>query len=50
MIPGHENVGTVEEVGPGVSGFEVGDRVGTSVFRGSCGAYHLWHLRLTPYT
>jgi NADPH:quinone reductase-like Zn-dependent oxidoreductase len=41
MIPGHENVGIVKEIGEGVSGFQVGDRVGTSVFRASCGAYRL---------
>jgi propanol-preferring alcohol dehydrogenase len=37
MIPGHENVGTVAVIGLGVKDFEVGDRVGVSLFQNSCG-------------
>jgi len=36
-IPGHEPVGEVEETGPGVTSLEVGDRVGTTWIRGTCG-------------
>jgi NDMA-dependent alcohol dehydrogenase len=36
MIAGHEGAGVIEEVGPGVTGFEVGDHVVTS-FVPSCG-------------
>lgn len=35
FIPGAEGVGTVEAVGPGVSGFAVGDRVGYAGLLGS---------------
>src|ERR1700693_4205542 len=37
MVPGHEIVGIVTEVGPSVSKFAVGDRVGVGVFIDSCG-------------
>jgi propanol-preferring alcohol dehydrogenase len=36
-VPGHEAVGTVEELGPGAARFSVGDRVGVAWLRGSCG-------------
>jgi D-arabinose 1-dehydrogenase-like Zn-dependent alcohol dehydrogenase len=36
-IPGHEPVGEVVEVGPGVTSRRVGDRVGTTWIRGTCG-------------
>lgn len=36
-VPGHEGVGVVEEVGPGVAGISVGDTV-LQVFVGSCGS------------
>ena len=36
-ITGHEPVGEVVEVGPGVTSREVGDRVGTTWIRGTCG-------------
>jgi alcohol dehydrogenase/propanol-preferring alcohol dehydrogenase len=36
-ITGHEPVGEVVEVGPGVSSRKVGDRVGTTWIRGTCG-------------
>lgn len=37
MVPGHETVGVVVAVAEGVTDFEVGDRVGTLLFRGGCG-------------
>lgn len=37
MIPGHESVGIVHQLGEGVEGFAIGDHVGLSVFRDSCG-------------
>lgn len=36
-ITGHEPVGEVVEVGPGVTSRRVGDRVGTTWIRGTCG-------------
>jgi len=36
-IPGHEGVGVVEALGPGVKGFTVGERVGVGWFGGMCG-------------
>lgn len=36
MVPGHEIVGIVSEVGEGVSKFKVGDRIGVGVFIDSC--------------
>jgi 2-desacetyl-2-hydroxyethyl bacteriochlorophyllide A dehydrogenase len=38
IIPGHEFSGTIHEMGPGVNGFEVGERVTAdpSLFCGSC--------------
>ena len=36
MVPGHEIVGIVSEVGSGVSKFKVGDRIGVGVFIDSC--------------
>ncbi|MET7755931.1 NAD(P)-dependent alcohol dehydrogenase [Streptomyces sp. NPDC005389] len=36
MVPGHEIAGVVAEVGPGVSRFQVGDRVGVGCFVDSC--------------
>lgn len=36
MVPGHEIVGIVTAVGPGVTKFAVGDRVGVGVFIDSC--------------
>jgi propanol-preferring alcohol dehydrogenase len=38
LIPGHEIVGVVEQVGDGVSGFQLGDRVGIPWLGYSCGA------------
>ncbi|MGF6726360.1 propanol-preferring alcohol dehydrogenase [Paraburkholderia sp. GAS41] len=37
VIPGHEIVGTVAAVGPGVSGFSVGERVGVPWVGHTCG-------------
>lgn len=36
-VPGHEVIGTVEKIGPGVGGWKVGDRAGAGWFGGSCG-------------
>jgi propanol-preferring alcohol dehydrogenase len=38
LIPGHEVTGTVEQVGPGVSGVSCGDRVGVAPIWSSCGS------------
>ncbi|MFM9368559.1 NAD(P)-dependent alcohol dehydrogenase [Streptomyces sp. Da 82-17] len=37
MVPGHEIAGVVSEVGPGVTKFKVGDRVGVGCMVDSCG-------------
>lgn len=45
LVPGHENVGVIHEVGEGVEGFAVGDRVVAGP-PGSCGrCYHCVHGR-----
>ena len=36
-IPGHEVIGTLEAVGPGVEGWQTGTRVGVGWFPGNCG-------------
>ncbi len=36
-VPGHEVVGVVDRLGPGVQRFSVGDRVGVAWLRGTCG-------------
>jgi D-arabinose 1-dehydrogenase-like Zn-dependent alcohol dehydrogenase len=36
-IPGHEIVGVVDALGPGVNGFKTGERVGVGWFGGMCG-------------
>ncbi len=36
MVPGHEIVGIVTEVGPSVTKFKIGDRAGVGVFIDSC--------------
>jgi alcohol dehydrogenase len=36
-VPGHEVVGVVDALGPGVNGFKIGERVGVGWFGGSCG-------------
>ncbi len=37
LIPGHQIIGVVEQVGPAVTGFKPGDRVGVPWLGGSCG-------------
>lgn len=37
IVPGHQVVGTVEEVGDDVRGWEPGDRAGVAWLRGTCG-------------
>ena len=36
-VPGHEVIGVLEALGPGVAGWEVGSRVGVGWFPGACG-------------
>jgi propanol-preferring alcohol dehydrogenase len=36
IVPGHEIAGAVEEIGTGVTGFKLGDRVGLSILFSSC--------------
>lgn len=36
IVPGHEIAGSVEEIGSGVTGFKLGDRVGLSVLFSCC--------------
>jgi len=36
LVPGHEAIGVVEEIGPEARGLKVGDRVGMGWFAGSC--------------
>lgn len=38
LVPGHEIVGHVKRLGPGVEGFAVGQRVGIGVQRSHCGS------------
>ena len=38
IIPGHEIVGTIDQVGPGVDGLRVGDRIGVPWLGKTCGA------------
>jgi propanol-preferring alcohol dehydrogenase len=37
VVPGHEVVGTVTAIGPAVTGFDTGDRVGVAWLRYTCG-------------
>jgi len=37
LVPGHQIVGVVEQIGEGVTGFALGDRVGVPWLGGSCG-------------
>jgi propanol-preferring alcohol dehydrogenase len=37
IIPGHQAVGLVDQVGPGVARFRIGDRVGIAWLRWTCG-------------
>lgn len=36
-IPGHEVIGVVDALGPGVAGWAIGERIGVGWFGGSCG-------------
>src|SRR5437763_4025488 len=37
VVPGHEVVGVVDEIGPDCRRFAVGDRIGIAWLRGTCG-------------
>lgn len=37
VVPGHEVIGVIDELGSGVDGFSVGDRVGIAWLRHTCG-------------
>lgn len=37
VVPGHQAVGVVEALGPGVSGLRIGERVGVTWLGGACG-------------
>lgn len=37
IVPGHEPVGVIDAIGPGVTSVKAGDRVGVSWFQGGCG-------------
>ncbi|HEY64375.1 MAG TPA: zinc-dependent alcohol dehydrogenase family protein [Caldilineae bacterium] len=37
VIPGHQIVGTVDQIGPGVTHFQIGDRVGVPWLNSTCG-------------
>lgn len=37
IVPGHQAVGRVTRVGPGVAGWQIGDRVGVGWLGGACG-------------
>src|SRR5580692_7696332 len=39
-VPGHEVIGVIDEIGPGVHGWKVGERAGAGWFGGSCGYCH----------
>ncbi len=41
LVPGHQIVAAVESAGPGVTGFDAGQRVGVPWLGGSCG--HCWY-------
>ena len=41
LVPGHQIVAVVQEIGTGVSGFTLGQRVGVPWLGGSCG--HCWY-------
>jgi D-arabinose 1-dehydrogenase-like Zn-dependent alcohol dehydrogenase len=36
-VPGHEVIGVIDAIGPGVAGWTIGDRAGVGWFAGSCG-------------
>ena len=37
IVPGHQAVGRVEAIGPGVAGWSLGDRAGVAWLAGTCG-------------
>src|SRR5882757_1333834 len=47
VVPGHEVVGVIDAVGPGVTTWRVGERVGVGYLNGHCGVRLLpaWRLR-----
>lgn len=49
MVPGHEIAGVVSEVGPGVTRYEVGDRVGVGCMVDSCRACENCEAGLEQY-
>ncbi|KAG8732132.1 hypothetical protein FRC11_000557 [Ceratobasidium sp. 423] len=49
VIPGHENVGVVVTIGEGVTEFKIGDRVGTTLFRQTCGASLSLNAKMIEY-
>ena len=49
MVPGHEIAGVVAEVGPGVTWYSVGDRVGVGCFVDSCRECEYCKLGLEQY-
>ncbi|HEY8834683.1 MAG TPA: zinc-dependent alcohol dehydrogenase family protein [Chthoniobacterales bacterium] len=59
LVPGHEIIGRVEEIGDGVTGFRIGDRVGIPWLGWTCGECEYCrsdrenlceHARFTGYT
>lgn len=49
LVPGHEIVGRVSEVGPEVTSFKVGDLVGVGCIIGSCQSCSSCHEKLEQY-
>lgn len=48
VVPGHEVVGVIDAVGPGVTTWRVGERVGVGFLGGQCGVCDFspaWRLR-----
>lgn len=45
IVPGHEVVGRILALGPGATGFSVGDRVGVPWLGGTCGRCHYCRSR-----
>ncbi len=43
VVPGHEVVGVIDELGPQASRFRLGDRVGIAWLRGTCGVCRFCH-------
>src|SRR5271165_1810306 len=49
VVAGHEPVGKIVEVGPGVTTLRVGDRVGVSWHQRGCGRCHLCQEQRSNY-